>query len=300
MRLDSRVARWQTRRMSRRWESGSADVVPVTRRTADVWRPRRGPIHLSWICLALVSVAHCKDVGNYSYAGPCKREENRLTAEDYKRDLDAAFEFKRRYPTGFLTVFGGSKLRSDSPSYRKIYEFAREWSDRYGNRIPILSGAGPGAMEAASRGAYDSMAKVSIGYTTYYGTDKPDEAFWRYEGRPIITDGLIFTSVSIRETMMITHSAAMVFTPGGSGTEWEIFQALEMIKSDQLTRIPIYFLGSVEEWESFWRRIDSLAIRGMLGRNGDGTLRRLDDYFLFVDDMRKEIPTLAKRLGLSD
>jgi predicted Rossmann-fold nucleotide-binding protein len=136
--------------------------------------------------------------------------------------------------------------------YADVITFAALWTKQDGDALPILSGAGPGIMEAAHRGA--SEAGRSIGYTTYYDTavtptlsrpysGNPEKVLVKFGGRDIVTDAFIFTSGAMRETSMVLHSAAVVIAPGGSGTEWETFQLLESIKSRQIAKVPVFLIG---------------------------------------------------------
>jgi predicted Rossmann-fold nucleotide-binding protein len=255
-------------------------------------------------------------VANASYTGPYKGVENDLDWKDMAQDLYCANLFKsRKYPDGFVAIYGSSRIGEASQSgdaatraahdrlYLGVLRFAAAWTRSYGTRLPILSGAGPGIMEAAHRGA--SGAGPSIGYTTYYDRDpngnvrKPyggdaGKAFWTYQGRPIVTDGLIFSSVAMREYSMILHSAAIVIAPGGSGTEWEAFQILETIKSGQLARVPVFLVGDrALLWKSFYDRLDDMVRRGTV-RAGEIT-----SLFVHVDDPEELTPLLKAALKLN-
>ncbi len=158
-----------------------------------------------WMTLAGVT-SGCANfrssVPNASYVGPYVGYENNLTVRQLQSDLRAAYRFKAvKYPGGFVTIFGGSRIPESTALYQQVREFARSWTTQYGTKLPILTGAGPGIMEAGSRGAMEAGGP-SIGYTTYYGpaTDHGDPklAFRRYvsietkQTNDIITDGLIF------------------------------------------------------------------------------------------------------------
>jgi predicted Rossmann-fold nucleotide-binding protein len=202
----------------------------------------------------------------------------------FAQDAYCADAFKsRHYPKGFVTVFGSSHIGEDNKAGeptviaannkldQDIREFAKQWTARYGTAYPILSGAGPGLMEAANRGAAE--AAKSIGYTTYYDPNpnpkadpkhphggNPAAAFWRYNSKDIVTDGLIFSSIAMRESAMILHSAAIIIAPGGTGTEWETFQILETIKSKQLIGVPIYIVGPRDlDWKSLEARLGDMV-----------------------------------------
>ena len=253
---------------------------------------------------------------NASYTGVYKGEENNLSTDDFTRDLSCAESFKSsKYPNGFVTLFGSSRIGEMNQSgdktvddannklYRQIYNLSYQWSKKYAASFPIMTGAGPGIMEAGARGAKDAGGP-SIGYTTYYGPSRDVEggnaskAFWQYrpakgKAQKIITDGLIFTSVAIRESVMIMHSAAMVFAPGGTGTEWELFQTIEQIKSGQLKPLPLYIVGEKAiHWQSFYNRLEDMIKRGTIKRH------EVEAIMVHVDNPEDVLRLLAKQLKL--
>lgn len=253
---------------------------------------------------------------NASYTGVYKGVENNLSLADFNRDLVCAEAFiSSKYPQGFVTIFGSSRISESNNSgdavidaandklYQQIYNLAFKWTKEHATKYPILTGAGPGIMEAGARGAFKAGGP-SIGYTTYYGPSRNAKdgdasmAFWQYrpaKGKPqkIISDGLIFTSVSIRESLMILHSTAMIFAPGGTGTEWEFFQAIEQIKSKQLTPVPIYVVGDKKiHWQSLYNRLDDMVKRGTIKRH------EVEGLFIHVDDPEDVFQLLTKQLNL--
>ena len=214
------------------------------------------------------------------YVGPYRGLEDAIPAADLARDTYCAEVFKAsQFPQGFVTVFGSSRIResNDEPLkkdydtlYAEVRKFGADWSRRYGRQLPILSGAGPGLMEAANRGAAEAGG-VSAGYTTYYDrasaptpdrpyAGDPAKAFNRY-----VNTGVIFTSVAVREAAMVRHSAAIVIAPGGTGTEWETYQVLETIKSSQMRRVPVYFFGQRSMWSGLDARLRELVARRVVG-----------------------------------
>jgi len=269
----------------------------------------------------------CPTGNGVSYVGRYCGPDNELTGYELARDAYCADQFKRtKFPAGFVTVFGSSRLpelgggiwgnfslrTSQRPSrttpadfvsvrqpdeamlYAFVRVFAYEWTTRYGTQHPIMAGGAIGLMGAAARGATDAGGP-SVTYTTHYSANPSRSAWVCDAGKmppngqfcylqsteldgymdprkpaapsiPVATDGLIFSSVSMRETAMIMHSAAMVFAPGGSGTEWEIWQVLEMLKSRQLSKVPVYFVGEQHHWQSFMERMLSMEMRGTIKR----------------------------------
>jgi predicted Rossmann-fold nucleotide-binding protein len=253
------------------------------------------------------------NVTNARYVGPYLGIENNLSAQDMARDLKCANDWKaKHFPKGFVTIFGSSRIaeKSNGPDaainaannvlYADIKNFAALWTNQHGNLFPILSGAGPGIMEAAHRGA--SEAGRSIGYTTYYDPaatptatrpygGNPEKALIKFGGKDIVTDAFIFTSVSMRETLMVLHSAAVIIAPGGSGTEWETFQLLESIKSRQIVKIPVYLLGDrAIHWASLDARLADMKKRGTIRQN------EVTQYVEFVTNAQELVDKLALRL----
>jgi len=254
---------------------------------------------------------------NASYTGPYKGEENKLAVDDYYLDLYCAESFRAaKYPQGFVTIFGSSRIQENNQSgdavvnaannrlYQQIYNLAYQWTKKHASKYPIMTGSGPGIMEAGSRGAMKAGGP-SIGYTTYYGPSRAIEggdaskAFWKYRpakgnAKTLITDGLIFSSIAIRESVMIMHSAAMIFAPGGTGTEWELFQTIEQIKSGQLIQVPIYIVGEKNiHWKSFYNRLDDMVKRGTIKRH------EVEALFIHVDNPEDVFKLLSKKLNLN-
>jgi len=257
---------------------------------------------------------------NASYTGIYKGVENNLSLADFNRDYACADKFiKNKYPNRFFTIFGSSRISERNKSgnkvideandklYQQIYNLAYKWTKHHASKYPVLSGAGPGIMEATSRGAMDAGGP-SIGYTTYYGPSRKSKdgkaggdaskAFWMYRAenkapQNIFTDGLIFTSVAVRESFMIMHSAAMVFAPGGTGTEWEIFQTIEQIKSGQLTQVPIYIVGDKTiHWKSMYNRLEDMMLRGTINRE------EVESLITHIDNPEDVFDLMTKDLNL--
>lgn len=256
---------------------------------------------------------------NAWYVGPYKGIENNIPLKNLAQDIYCADMFKNNnYSNGFVTIFGGTKITEENFNndkkielannalYIDIMQFAKDWTNLYGEKYPIMTGGGPGLMEAGNRGA-KKAGGPSISYSTYY--DNPSDCdksrpykgdsskvFWKYlkdKDSIITTQGLIFTSVAIREYAMIKHSAAIIIAPGGTGTEWEIFQIIETTKSKQLKKRPIYFIGNKE---LYWKSFEDL----LWDMDKRGTLKYCDvkPYFEYVERPKDLIPMLKKAFNI--
>ncbi|GAB2592563.1 hypothetical protein GCM10027034_26650 [Ramlibacter solisilvae] len=271
-------------------------------------RQQGAPVAASFDCPVAAGV-------KAEYVGPYRGLDNDIPAADLARDTYCGEVFKAsRYPNGFVTVFGSSRIREANEAclpggpcdpqlkarydalYGAVRTFAADWSRRFGQQYPVMAGAGPGLMEAANRGAAEGGGP-SIGYTTYYDRSPSPSPQRPYGGdpakafNPYVTNGLIFTSVAVREAAMVRHSAAIVIAPGGTGTEWETYQALEMIKSSQLRRIPVYFLGDRTLWSGLEARIQGLVAQRVVAAD---ELR----FIRFASAPEALVAALAADLGL--
>lgn len=145
----------------------------------------------------------------------------------------------------------------------KYYEIAREFGrivGRFGNgpedsRITLMTGGGPGIMEAANRGAFDVGAK-SIGLNITL----PHEQF----PNPYVTPELCFNVryFAIRKLHFLLRAKALVVFPGGFGTLDELFETLTLIQTRKINPLPVVLVG-----EEYWRRLfepDFLVDEGVI------------------------------------
>ncbi|MDB5858184.1 MAG: hypothetical protein JWQ76_1873 [Ramlibacter sp.] len=258
------------------------------------------------------------EVPNADYVGRYAGVENAIPLQELAQDIHCSDTFKARlFPAGFVTIYGSSRIQPCRPNstdcedatnaandalYASVRRFAQAWTTRYGRKHPIMTGAGPGLMEAGNRGAKDAGGP-SVGYTTYYDSvpnPNPNADPARpYGGKPglalnpYVSNGLIFSSVAMREQAMIKHSAAIVIGPGGTGTEWELFQIVETLKSRQLARVPVYLVGNRQlHWRSLEQRLADMVARK--------TVRREEVAFLkFAENDEDLLRQLAADLGLN-
>lgn len=170
---------------------------------------------------------------------------------------------RRSAPRGVVTIFGSARAKEDWESYKLTRDFARLWTQQMGDRYPILTGGGPGIMEAGNRGAKEAGGK-SLYFSTYFGSgsEKPNS---------YTTDGYVFASFSQREADMVDRGAAIVIAQGGVGTEWEIFETLSKIQTRKKARCPVILLGPRASWASLFARMDAMVQARTIGA-GDSAL----------------------------
>jgi uncharacterized protein (TIGR00730 family) len=134
-----------------------------------------------------------------------------------------------------VTVFGSARTPENHPDYLLTRSLGAKLAEHgYG----IVTGGGPGIMEAANRGASD-VGGMSIGLNI----DLPFEQ----QGNPYVNLPLDFRYFFVRKVMFIKYSMAFICLPGGFGTLDELFEALTLIQTRKIRPFPIIMVGS-----AFW------------------------------------------------
>lgn len=173
------------------------------------------------------------------------------TPEDVAKDAFCARRvIARSAPNGVITIFGSSRAKEDWESYKLTRAFAEKWTREMGNKFPILTGGGPGIMEAGNRGAKEAGGK-SLFFSTHFGSgaEKPNGQ---------TTDGYLASSFSQREADMVDWAAGVVIASGGVGTEWEIFETISKIQTKKKPACPVVLLGKREIWTTLFARLEAM------------------------------------------
>jgi uncharacterized protein (TIGR00730 family) len=131
-----------------------------------------------------------------------------------------------------VTIFGSARTKPADPYYAKAVETA-QLLGRAG--IPVLTGGGPGIMEAANRGAMEAGG-LSIGCNI--------ELPFEQGSNPYLSRSLNFKFFFVRKTMFVKYATAFVVFPGGYGTLDELFEALTLIQTGKVRNFPVILFGS--------------------------------------------------------
>lgn len=135
-----------------------------------------------------------------------------------------------------VTVFGSARTSEDHPTYIK----ARELGKRIVQEgLAVVTGGGPGIMEAANRGAYENDG-VSVGLNI--------ELPFEQDPNPYITMGLGYHYFFVRKVMLVKYSVAFVIFPGGFGTLDELFESLTLIQTQRIKPFPVVLIGK-DYWQ---------------------------------------------------
>ena len=173
-----------------------------------------------------------------------------------------------------VSIFGSARAPADDPTYQLAVQTAASLG-RAG--FTILTGAGPGIMEAANKGAREA-GTLSIGLNI----ELPHE-----QGANPYLDRLVnFRYFFVRKTMLVKYSSAFVFFPGGFGTLDELFEALTLVQTKKVKNTPIILVGS-EHWRPLLTWLEQCA--------GQGKISRTDFDLIDVVDDPEEVTRLVLR-----
>jgi len=134
-----------------------------------------------------------------------------------------------------VTIFGSARMLPDAPFYPKAVELAHGLAK---NHLAIITGGGPGIMEAANKGANQAKGK-SVGLNI----ELPHEQ----KGNRYINVPLHFHYFFSRKVCFVKYSIAFVFMPGGFGTLDEMFEVLTLVQTGRIPRYPLILMGK-EHW----------------------------------------------------
>jgi uncharacterized protein (TIGR00730 family) len=146
-----------------------------------------------------------------------------------------------------VSIFGSARTHEDDVMYIAARETARLLAER---GFEIITGGGPGVMEAANRGAFET-GKVSVGCNI--------ELPFEQVANPYQTKSLSFKYFFVRKTMFIKYSNAYIIFPGGFGTMDELFEALTLIQTRKIRNFPVVLFGS-QYWAGLLQWITSTML----------------------------------------
>lgn len=173
-----------------------------------------------------------------------------------------------------ITVFGSARFKED----HTYYKAARELSAKIAKTgFSIMSGGGPGIMEAANRGAKDVDGK-SIGCNILLPFEQT--------GNPYLDKFVNFKYFFVRKVLLTKYSYGFVIMPGGFGTMDEFFETLTLIQTQKISNFPVVLFGT-EFYEPLMTFIRSMAKQGTISPEDL-------DLFLLTDSYDEALAHLAK------
>lgn len=196
-------------------------------------------------------------------------------ASAYAKDLGRGLQIVRTFPQG-VTVFGSARLSQDSKYCKMAYDLGRMLAE---NGHAVITGGGPGIMEAASHGAYEIGGRVIGLNITLAHEQHPN---------PYLTDCLTFEYFFARKVALAMSAKAFVFMPGGFGTMDELSEVLCLMQEGKMPKMPVFLVG-----EDYWKGFDR-----MIGKMIALELIKATDTAIFkITDNLQEVVDAANKIG---
>jgi uncharacterized protein (TIGR00730 family) len=177
-----------------------------------------------------------------------------------------------------VTVFGSARVGEDHPAYREAREVGKRLAEA---GFAVVTGGGPGVMEAANRGAQEGGG-LSVGFNIQL----PHEQ----HSNPYLDIGLTFNHFYARKTMFVKAAEGFVIFPGGFGTLDELFESLTLIQTGKVLHFPVVLFDS-----GYWQPLlDWIAKRPL----AEGMVSPEDVALMtLTDDPAEAVATILERHG---
>jgi len=167
-----------------------------------------------------------------------------------------------------VSIFGSARAKEDHRDYKKARKLGKMLAE---SGITVLTGGGPGIMEAANRGATESGGQ-SIGVNI--------ELPFEQKPNPYAKKIISFNYFFVRKVMLVKYASAFVIFPGGFGTMDELFEAITLIQTKKMKYFPL-ILVEQDYWKGLidWLK-DTMLANGFISKNDL-------DLIIIEDDLHK-------------
>jgi uncharacterized protein (TIGR00730 family) len=164
-----------------------------------------------------------------------------------------------------VSIFGSARIAREHPYYQLTEDVSRRLSDA---GFTVISGGGPGAMEAANKGAFAGRSP-SVGLNIQLPHEQSSNQYQNVSQT--------FSRFFVRKVMFVKFACAYVVVPGGFGTMDELMEALTLVQTGKIRRFPIILMQS-----SYWRGLidwmrDRMISEGMIGADDMNLIKLIDE-----------------------
>jgi len=196
-------------------------------------------------------------------------------ASRIKAQFIAGFQAVDRIGRQGATVFGSARVREDHAAYAGAREVGRLFAEA---GFAVITGGGPGVMEAANRGAQEAGG-VSVGFNIALPHEQYENAY--------LDISVTFEHFYARKVMLVKAAEGFVLFPGGFGTLDELFEALTLMQTDKVLDFPVVLVG-----RDYWRGLLEWIHAGPLEQ---GMISPEDEKLLFLtDDPAQAVETVIE------
>lgn len=186
-------------------------------------------------------------------AGPLTREQMDESANKrvniITEEFSRGFKFLENYPQS-VTFFGSARSQQNDPYYQQARSLGKKIAGDL--KYSVITGGGPGIMEAANRGAFEAEGK-SVGITIKL----PHEQVTN----PYINGEMALTYFFARKVCLSFSAEAYIFFPGGFGTLDELFEIITLVQTEKIQSVPIILVGT-----EYWKPLESFIKDQVLSR----------------------------------
>ena len=181
----------------------------------------------------------------------------------YAKDLGQGLQIVRSFPQG-VTVFGSARLPQDSRYCKMAYELGGMLAK---NGHAVITGGGPGIMEAVSHGSYEIGGRTIGLNITLKHEQHPN---------PYLTDCVTFEYFFARKVSLAMSAKVFVFFPGGFGTMDELSEILCLMQENKMPKMPVFLIGA-DYWKGFDRMIGKMIALRLIAASDMGIFEITDD-----------------------
>lgn len=196
-------------------------------------------------------------------------------ANAYARDLGNGLQIVRSFPQG-VTVFGSARLPQDDKHCKRAFRLGHLLAE-HGHAV--ITGGGPGIMEAANHGAYEIGGR-SIGLNI---TLKHEQ-----HPNPYLTDCITFEYFFARKVSLAMSAKVFAFFPGGFGTMDELSEILCLMQESKMPKMPVFLVG-----KDYWKGFDKIIGKMMSMR----LINMRDTRIFTITDKVEDIVKAADKIG---
>ena len=196
-------------------------------------------------------------------------------ANAYAKDLTMGLQIIRSFPQG-VTIFGSARLPQDDKYCQLAYKLGGLLAE---NGHAVITGGGPGIMEAASHGSYEIGGRtIGLNITLDH------EQF----PNPYLTDTITFEYFFARKVSLAMAAKVFVFFPGGFGTMDEIAEILCLMQENKMPKMPMFLIGK-DFWDNFNEVVKTMVEHKMVSQKDT-------EIFEITDDINKVVEA-ANKIG---
>ena len=194
-------------------------------------------------------------------------------ANAYAKDLGRSLQIVRSFAQG-VTIFGSARLPQDHKYCKMAYKLGGLLAE---NRHTVITGGGPGIMEAANHGAYEVGGR-SIGLNITLAHEQCPN--------PFLTDCITFEYFFARKVSLAMSAKVFVFFPGGFGTMDELSEILCLMQEAKMPKMPVFLIGK-DYWKAFDKIIGKMMVLKLINVKDAGIFTITDDVQKVVDAANK-------------